>query len=58
MLFLVEPFTAAEMTYRRQRIRADFTRANPIRATHPIRRSAKAIGRPQGHWYRPSPASH
>ena len=58
MLFFVEPFGTAEMAYRGQRIRADFTRANPARGSRPHRRAAKAVGRPQrhGHGYRPAPA--
>lgn len=38
MMFFVEPLCTAEMAYRGQRIRADFTRANPARGSRPDRR--------------------
>ena len=56
MLFIVEPFATAEIGYRQDRIRADFARANVVRAARTGRRVARAVGRPQRHVYRPARA--
>ncbi len=57
MLSIVEPFASAEIAYRRERIAADFTRANATRAaSRRDRRSSEASGVVQRPVHRPARA--
>lgn len=56
MLFIVEPFASAEIAYRRERITAEFARANSAQGSRRNRRASKGRGRVQSPAYRPAGA--